>query len=100
MNIQSYIIAISEFLNVVIMPFLIALAGLFFMWNAYRYFILGGSNEESQQKAKILAFWGIGGIVLIISLWGIVNLLVEGLGLGNDENDTLTPDFIQRVENT
>lgn len=92
MNIQSYLIAIIDFMDKVLLPFLIALAGFMFIWNAFRYFILGGANEESQQKAKTLALWGIAALVLIVSLWGVVNLLVSGFNLGNTP---MTPDYIE-----
>jgi len=91
MNIQAYLTSILAFLNSVILPFLIALAFLFFIINVTRYFIIGGGSEESQQKAKTLAFWGILAFVLIVSLWGIVNLLVSGLGL---TNMPMTPDYM------
>jgi predicted PurR-regulated permease PerM len=92
MNIQSYLISFAEFLSDVFLPFLIALAGFMFLWNVFRYFILGGANEESQRKAKTLALWGIGAFVLVLSLWGIVNLIVGGLNLGNTP---ITPDYLQ-----
>jgi hypothetical protein len=91
MNIQAFLTSILTFLNTIILPFLIALAFLFFIWNATRYFIIGGGSEESQQKAKILAFWGIAAFVLIVSLWGIVNLIVGGLGFGT--STVIFPDY-------
>lgn len=93
MNIQTFLTNILTFLNGTIMPFLIALAFVFFLWNAFRYFIVGGANEESQEKAKTLAMWGIAAFVFIVSLWGIVNLLVGGLGFGT--NTPTTSDYIQ-----
>ncbi len=83
MNIQAYLTEILKFLSDIIIPFLIGLAFLAFIWNAYRYFILGGTSEESQEKAKTFALWGIMAFVLIVSIWGIVNLLVEGFGFQN-----------------
>lgn len=93
MNIQTFLINILSFLNATVLPFLFALAFLFFLWNATRYFIIGGSNEEDQTKAKALAVWGIAAFVFIVSLWGIVNLLVEGFRFG--PNTAITPDYIQ-----
>ena len=92
MNIQTLLTGILTFLNDVIVPFLLALAGLVFLWNAFRYFIIGGSNEEDQTRAKSLALWGITAFVIMISLWGIVNLLVAGLGFGG--YSSLLPDYV------
>ncbi len=91
MNIQTFLGDILTFLDKIIFPLLFALAFLFFIWNATRYFIIGGANEESQVKAKRLAFWGIAAFVFIMSLWGIVNLFVGGLGFGT--STVIFPDY-------
>ena len=92
MNIQTLLANILVFLNGTIVPFLISVAFLVFVWNAVRYFVIGGNNEESREKARSLALWGIIGFVILISLWGIVNLLVNGLGFNNR---AITPDYMQ-----
>lgn len=92
MNIQTLLTNILTFLNGTIVPFLLAVATFIFIWNAVRYFVLDGSNEESQQKARSLAFWGIGAFVIIVSLWGVVNLIVNGLGFARPMG--ITPDYI------
>jgi predicted PurR-regulated permease PerM len=93
MNIQTFLTNILKFLNDTILPFLIALAFVFFLWNAVRYFIIGGASEESQTKAKTLAVWGVAAFVFILSLWGIVKLIVSGLNF--DPNQPITPDYVQ-----
>ncbi len=90
MDIQTFLGGIGEFLNGMVLPAIMAIAGLFFMVNAFRYFILGGAEPESQEKAKTLALWGIAAFVFTVSLWGIVNILVEGAGL---DNDPIEPDY-------
>jgi hypothetical protein len=91
MNVQTFLLNILKFLNEVIVPFLIAIAFLVFIWNIVRYFIIGGANEDDQKKAKSLAFWGISAFVVILSFWGIVNLFVYGLGFGNR---AIIPDYM------
>ena len=91
MGIQIFICNIIAFLNFTILPFLIAIAFLFFIWNMARYFIIQGGEEESRRKAKQNAIYGILAFVIILSIWGIVNLLVFGLGFSRD--DGLTTDF-------
>lgn len=92
-NIQTLLTGILTFLNEAVVPFLLALAFFVFLWNAFRFFILGGSNEEDQEKARSLATWGITAFVIIISFWGIVNFLVTGFGFGR--TDPITPDYMQ-----
>ncbi len=79
------------FLNNVIIPFLFGLALLFFIWNAFRWLILGGGDKDAKDNARQLALYGIGAFVFLVSLWGIVNMLVNGLGLGGV--DQVIPDY-------
>ena len=71
---------ITTFLSTVVIPFLLAMAFLFFAFNAFRFFILNGSNEQGREKAKALAIYGIAAFVLIIVFWGVVNLLSKSIG--------------------
>lgn len=91
-SVQSYIVAIIQFINNTIIPVLFGLALLFFLVNAARYFILKGGDSDGQEKARSLALYGIGAFVALLSLWGIVNLLVEDLGF--DRENPITPDYI------
>jgi hypothetical protein len=95
MDIQTFLTNIGKFLSDIIVPAIFAIAGLMFIVNAFRYFILGGANPEEQEKAKALAIWGIMAFVITLSLWGIVNLLVAGLGLTTGLAPT--PDYMAPV---
>ncbi len=94
MDIQTFLVGVGKFLNSTVLPAIFAIAALMFMVNATRYFIIGGANPEDQEKAKTLAIWGILAFVISISLWGIVNILVSGLGLTQME---MTPDYMAPI---
>ncbi|MEX2340924.1 MAG: hypothetical protein WD605_01235 [Candidatus Paceibacterota bacterium] len=94
-NLQEFIIGITLFISNILIPFLFGLALLFFIWNVFRYFILGKQNSPDQESARRLALYGIAAFVFLVSLWGIVNLLVGGLGL-NRSNFPVEPDYIQQ----
>lgn len=91
-SLQELIVNLTTFINNVLLPFLFALALLFFIWNAARFFILDASRTGAKDDARRLALYGIGAFVLLVSLWGIVNLLVNGLGW-NDSNPVI-PDYM------
>ena len=91
-SLQEFIILLGSFINNVIMPFLFGLALLFFLWNAFRFFILEADDKGGHDNAKQLMLYGIGGFVLLVSVWGIVNLLVNGLGIGGEA--PLRPDYV------
>ncbi|MEY3784012.1 MAG: hypothetical protein RLZZ230_334 [Candidatus Parcubacteria bacterium] len=81
-SLQTMIPAWVKFLNDVIIPFLLAIAFLFFVINVVRFFVIGGSNEEGQEKAKGLAIYSVSAFVIIVVFWGIINMLVSSFGLG------------------
>lgn len=91
MDLQTLLGGFLSFLTGTVIPFLLVIATLVFVWNVVRYFIIGGANEDSQEKARSLALWGILAFVLIVSLWGIVMLISNGLGL---DNRPVTPDYM------
>ena len=92
MNIQAFLTNTITFLNDKVIPLLIAIAFLAFVWNAVQYFIIQGDSEEGQTKAKSLTLWSILAFVIIVSLWGIVNMIVGDLGFGRTMK--ITPDYI------
>ncbi len=78
--------AIVGFINGVLIPFIFAVALLVFIWGMFTYFILGGADEGKRDQGKSLMTWAIIGFVMMIIIWGIVNLLAGGLmaGMGQD----------------
>lgn len=91
MDVQTFLNDILIFINERIVPLLLAVAFLVFIWNVARYFIIGGADEQNRQKAKRLALYGIGAFVFIVCIWGIVNLFVSGLGF--DRQSFICPDY-------
>jgi nicotinamide riboside transporter PnuC len=66
--------------------FLIALAVVWFIWNVIKYTM--SSDEEAKGKAKSQMIWGVIAIAVIVSVWGLVNILqnvfgVSTIGAGN-----------------
>lgn len=74
--------------NYVLVPALIALAFIVFLWGIYKYFILGASNEHEKGDGRKFALWGVIGFVIIFSLWGLVNLVGGTLNLFGQNSPT------------
>ena len=91
-TVQGYLVLITNFVGDTLLPFLFAIALLFFLVNIARYFIIGGSEAESQEKAKTLAIYGIGAFVFLISIWGIVNMFVSAFEI--DDTEANCPDYL------
>ena len=84
-ELTSFFDNIVEFIHDTLVPLVFAIAFLVFIWGVFNYFIMGGDDEEKQSKGKQLMLYGIGGFVIMVSVWGIVNLLAGGFGF-TDEN--------------
>lgn len=52
-------------------------------------YIGAGENAEERRKGTRLIFWGIIGMSVMISMWGLVNILVNTL----DFPTSVTPDI-------
>lgn len=99
MDLQTFVITFAEFLNNVIIPFLIGIAFLIFVVNVIRYFVIGGGEPESREKARMLATYALLGFTFILILWGIVNMLTSSLGLTNG-GFFPCPDYFNEFDNT
>ena len=87
---------IVVFINDVLVPLVFAIAFLVFIWGVFQYFILGAGDETKRDNGKQLMLYGIIGFVVMVSVWGIVNVVSQGLGL-DEENIRTIPNV--RLEN-
>ncbi len=85
-EVGGFIGTIMAFINSTLIPLVFALALLMFIWGMFQFFIMGGSDEGSQEKGKSLMLYAIAGFVLMVSIWGIVNMLANGLGFSGNES--------------
>lgn len=83
---------IITFINNTLIPFILAIAFLVFVWGIFKFFILGGGDEEARSEGKNLMMYAVAGFLFILIFWGIVELLVNFTGLGDNElNSNLIP---------
>lgn len=78
---------ILAFTDTVLIPFIIGIGFLLFVWGIFLYFIAGGANDEKKEKGKSLMIYAILGFVLIFVFWGIINLLALTTGLEGGEQE-------------
>jgi len=87
---QSFITFFDDYL----VPLIFAIAFIVFLWGVYRYLILGAANEEKRKEGQQFVMWGLIGFFIMVSVWGILNLLVNSLGFGHGIRPDL-PTFSQ-----
>jgi hypothetical protein len=92
-SLQELLNGVGGFFNAIVIPFLLAIAFLVFVVNAIRFFVFTSTTDDGKKNAKNLAIYGVATFVVILSFWGLVNLLVQGIGLGNGR--PVSPDYIQ-----
>ena len=100
-EINTFATDINTFINNTLIPLLFAFALLFFLWGAFNYFIRGSDDEEKRQAGTMMMVYAVIGFVLMISIWGIVNIIAGGLfgGRGADTIDIPnTPGISAPVE--
>lgn len=71
---------ILAFTETILVPFILGIGFLVFVWGMFQYFILGGANDEAKEKGKSLIFYALAGFVLILVFWGLVNILANFTG--------------------
>lgn len=78
--IDAFLGNIVLFINQTLVPLIFALAFLLFLWGVFKYFFWGGGDEAKREEGRQLMLWAIIGFLLMVSIWGIVNVLSSGLG--------------------
>lgn len=86
---QTEITTVSGFINRLqsvinlIIPFLIGLAVLVIIYGVLTY-IASAGNEEKRKEAKTFIIWGFIGAFIMLSVWGIINILVTSFATDAD----------------
>ena len=82
-TIQALVCKIGDLLNLII-PIMIVLGIVFFVWGVISYVI--GGDEEAKKKGRSRMIWGIIGLVVIVGMWGLVSLVTTTFNLNNNVN--------------
>lgn len=62
-----------------ILPIIISIAVIWFIYNVFAYVIAG--DEEKKKVAKNNMIWGVVALFVMVSVWGLVNILGGTLDL-------------------
>jgi hypothetical protein len=91
----KFFAAITTFIGSVLIPLVMAIAIIAFMWGVVQYFIIGGADDEKRKSGKQLMIYSILGFVLIVAIYGIVNFIITVLGF--ESSSTITPPRLPGV---
>ncbi len=68
-------------LNTVVVPVIFALAFLVFIYGVVKYLFISGGEETKRTEGRNFMLWGIIGMVVLFSVWGLVSILLSTLGI-------------------
>lgn len=79
--IAGYTNSFKNIINVYLVPLLVSIAFIVLLYGVYNYFIAGASKPDKRKEGATFALYGIIGLVIIFSVWGIVALVQNTTGI-------------------
>lgn len=80
-QVNDFFAAIWGLITNILIPLVFALAVLGFLWGLFKTFILGGTDEGKREEGKKLMLWSIIAFVVMVALWGIVEIVMNVIGI-------------------
>lgn len=80
-NVESMLSFVQKTIGMLI-PIVIGIAVLTFLWGIVKYVV--AKEEEAQKEARSIILYGTIVLFVMVSIWGLVNLLDDTLGLSNE----------------
>lgn len=85
---QGYANSIVNIINNALVPLLLAVAFIVFLFGVYKYFIAGAEKDTEREEGRKFVLYGIIGFVIILSVWGLVAIVRNTLNLTTSSNPT------------
>lgn len=68
-------------INGVLVPVLFSIAFIVFLYGVAQAYIFNGGNEDARKRGHQIILWGLIGFAVMISIWGLVNVVANTFGL-------------------
>ncbi|MEI7765240.1 MAG: hypothetical protein WCI93_01495 [bacterium] len=85
-NVDQFIMKVNQHIINPIILFLFALALLFFLYGIVE-FISNQENEEKKTTGKMHMIWGIVGITIMMSVWALLSIILNTIGVPKSQID-------------
>lgn len=89
MTIQTILQGVASNVLAPAIPVIVGLAVLVIFWGLAKYVYSAGS-EDAKKQGKFIMVWGVIVLLIMSSLWGIVNVFQKGI-LGIDPTAPISP---------
>jgi hypothetical protein len=77
-----------------VVPLLIGIAVLVFLWGVLKYVIAGSDDAGKRAEARGFMIWGIVSIFIMVSVWGLVGILQTSFGIDNTGSGIDLPSVV------
>lgn len=81
-NIADFLNFFTCLISKSVIPLLIALAVIVFIWGVLK-FIMNAEDSTKREEGRNFIIWGLVGLFVMVSIWGIVNILNSTFGVSN-----------------
>lgn len=76
--------SILYIINAILVPLIFAISFLVFLYGVAKKYILSNGESAEVEEGHKLILWGLIGFVVMISVWGLVNVVSNTFGLEGD----------------
>lgn len=86
MTIIDIINSAMGIINNILIPLAFALCLFYFFWGVAKYIRSGAGGEKAAEEGKQVMVWGIVGLFIATSIWGIITFIRTELGVPDIQN--------------
>jgi hypothetical protein len=80
-GITDIIDAAFNLVNTVLIPLAFMLCLLYFFWRVTKYIRTGAGSDKAAEEGRRVMIWGIIGLFVAFSIWGIIGFIQKELGI-------------------
>lgn len=77
MTFRTIVENILGIVNNALIPLIFGFAFIYFIYGIARYFIFAQGDVDARKTGVAFLVWGIFGLFIMVSFWGIVSLLLQ-----------------------
>ncbi|MES3005425.1 MAG: hypothetical protein V4664_00570 [Patescibacteria group bacterium] len=84
---------IHNFNEIIVNPLIALMFGValaVFLWGVFQY-LQGGDSQEARSTGGRHIFWGLVGMMIMISAFGIINIVLGTFGISNPVTKEIIP---------
>ena len=92
-GVQGILLTILRIINGIVIPLIIGLAVVYFLWGIATY-ILSSGDEEKKTEGRSKMIYGIVALAVMVSVWGLVRVVQNTFGI---ESYSINPSQLPTV---